>query len=168
MLKTTIYKSSITTLLGFSLAVLFALVLAPAAHAESSFDATDSNLSTEHKEQINKRLQDAQMRITELREKNKTQIEELRKKAEERIKELQAKASLKTDDKDDDSLDHDRGNTISDAAKQMRSDERSALFGAIIERLQKIDTERGDNNPMLKTAIEQLQKLQSQIETGDN
>ncbi|MEX2340979.1 MAG: hypothetical protein WD605_01525 [Candidatus Paceibacterota bacterium] len=191
MLKTTTYKSPTAILIGFVLAALFALVFVPTANAQIPFDVAGSNLSSEQKEQMKQRLQEAQMRINELREKNKAtvneladqqkaqmkelreknraQLEELRTKAEERIKKLRAEASLRADNGSANSLDANRGNAISEAAKQMRSGERSALFGAIIERLQKIDAERGDNNPLLKAAIEQLQKLRSQLgdETED-
>lgn len=185
MLKATNHQVH-TLLIGFALATFFALVLVPTANAQVPFDATSSSLNTEQKEQLKLRLQEAQTRITELREKNKItadsldsqhklqmeelhnksreQLEELRKKAEDRIKELRGEANLRASDRSKDSLNSDHGNAISEAAKQMHGGERSALFNAIIERLQKIDAERGDNNPLLKAAIEQLQKLRSQTE----
>ncbi len=185
MLKTAAHKLPTTILIGFILSVFFALAFVSTANAQTIPDTVGSNLSSEQKEQIKQRIEEARARINEMREKskdainelsdqqkleveelrtkNKEQLEELRRQAEERIKELREKAGQPTDDDDEDSLNSGPGNTISEAAREMRSGERTALFDAIIERLQTIDAERGDNSPLLKLAIEQLQKLRSQV-----
>lgn len=160
-------------------------MLAPTANAQRSVDATNFKLSSEQKEQIQQRLKEAQARITELREKsqvpiidglssqkkleiedlynkNRTELEEIRKKAEARIMELRKEASTQTDSVKNYTPRTDQGNSIGETVKQMPSGERSALFGEIIKRLQTIEAERGDDNPILKAAIEQIQKLRSQ------